>query len=229
MLAVLASALIGVAQTPAAVDLTVVPFSRLRDKIVDANGIGPEKRPTVFANMRAILPGLVFRSGVNIAYSPIRSPLSPRALAAACAAGFDTAFFLYNKPVPVPLARCTRDRKQSELRYFRATITGNDSARDEILAAIHSMILSGRRRPILLHDYGGLHVAGYISAIVLQQYCGITRVQAVSYWKSTDDDVPATNGAALIKDIERFTPLEKFRISSDAQRVVCPPEYRPRQ
>lgn len=208
---------------PSTKNITSITFSDLRTRLVDRAGQGPDAKPSVFVNMRAVLPGLVFRSGVNPAYSPpVKSPLSSSAMNVACATGFDKAYFLYDKRIPEPLAQCVRDGRPAQLSYFKATVTVGSTGRDVVLGAIHAAIMSGERHPILLQDIGGRHAAGYISAIVLRQFCGMSADQAVAYYDATDDDDSRKNGQELVRKIKCFTPLAHFSIPAATKMKVCP-------
>ncbi len=199
--------------------LDEIPFAGLDEKIVDEGGKGPPNLQSLI-NLRAVLPSRLFRSGVRI--SP-KSAISVEALKQLCEAGMTEVYYLYSGPLPQNIVTCFRNGQLEQIRYKHALVTrSNVKYQEEVLAAVHALIVSDKLGVILLHDWAGLHAAGYISAIVLRQFCEFSPSAAQSYWRRTADGKPIAREAALLRRIEAFQPNPAWTIPIERQASVCP-------
>jgi protein tyrosine/serine phosphatase len=97
--------------------------------------------------------------------------------------------------------------------YIQISPLASEANVDAILNKIHETIQDYQHGPIYLHCWNGWHASGYISALALKQFCGTTDEAAVQYWdKNTDGQ----------NKIRAFIPRQKFNISSDIQKNICP-------
>ena len=63
---------------------------------------------------------------------------------------------------------------------------------------------------------------GYVSAVLLRQFCGLDAEEGVQYWNNNTDTY--NNGYSRIKEaIRAFEPYEDLMVSSEVQRadVMC--------
>lgn len=214
--------LLSVAQTIKAAQLCEMPLASTKHSVAEADDRSPTKL-RFLVNLRPVLPGLVYRSGNSGELSPAQSALSIQALDRLCEAGFGEVFYLYSTPLPAESVTCYRQGKPAQLRYQQALATRmSEEPQKKILAAIHSAILAREQRSILLHDWAGLHAAGYISAIALRQFCALGPREARAYWIQTAGSRPISSRKSLLQRIEDFNPDPALKLSCEEMKSVCP-------
>jgi len=192
-------------------------------KRVDDRGNGYEPLYGV-RNFREVLKGVLFRGGANNSHNregarANRNPLPKNGLANLCGAGFHTAIYLYstNYSQAAPETSCDSPLGKNTLHYLQM---GYGSKSRQILEMIHSAILNSDQGPIYVHCWNGWHASGFISALALRQFCGVSSDAAVRYWiKNTDGN---SNYPDHKRGIQNFTPYQDLMIDAETQRRICP-------
>jgi outer membrane protein OmpA-like peptidoglycan-associated protein len=78
--------------------------------------------------------------------------------------------------------------------------------------------------PVYLHCWNGWHASGYISAVILKQFCGYSDWDAVNYWDlGTDGANTSPRYQHQRERIKDFKPYEEFKISDSLKSCLCPP------
>ena len=73
-----------------------------------------------------------------------------------------------------------------KLDYFQ--LSGNDfDSRDSILSMVYETIKNNDLGPVYLHCWNGWHQSGFISAILLKQFCGFSTLKSLHYWEDCAD------------------------------------------
>ena len=192
-------------------------------KRVDDHGNGYEALYGV-RNFREVLNGVLFRGGANNSYNRDglrrnKNPLPKNGLADLCAGGFQTAIYLYstNYSKAASQTSCASLRGNNTLHYLQM---GYGSKSRQILEMIHAAILNPALGPIYVHCWNGWHASGFISALALRQFCGVSGNDAVSYWiRNTDGDA---NYPEHKKGIRNFDPYKDLMIDPQTQQRICP-------
>jgi hypothetical protein len=192
-------------------------------KRVDDRGNGYEPLYGV-RNFREVLKGVLFRGGANNSYNRNgvrgnKNPLPQNGLANLCVAGFQTAIYLYstNYSQAAPQTSCDSASGKNTLHYSQM---GYGSKSREILEMIHAAILNSALGPIYVHCWNGWHASGFISALALRQFCGVSGDDAVTYWiKNTDGDSNYPDHKKRIRD---FAPYKDLMIDAQIQQRICP-------
>ncbi|MFS4460538.1 hypothetical protein [Bdellovibrio sp. HCB2-146] len=163
-------------------------------------------------NEQKILNGLLSRGGVIQ-----RKPLSNADLMSLCERGFTQAYTLYggaNKTV-----ECSR----GTIRYrgskdFRAPADMN-----RILEAIHASFTS--KEKTFVHCNNGAHASGYVAAIALRTFCGISAEKAISYWDRTLNGYPLQepNRTNLMNRIRKYQIRAELELNAGQKQAYgCP-------
>ncbi|MDA0913474.1 MAG: OmpA family protein [Bacteroidetes bacterium] len=174
-------------------------------------------------NFRPILHGVAYRGGGNNYYHRTdkrnnKNPLPPDGLQNLANLDFSTSVYLYTEnfetaPSEVSGTNGTMSYQQ---------ISGNTEAeQDEILALVHESILNQEIGPVYLHCWNGWHQSGYISAIILRQFCGLSASQALQYWAENADGW--NKGYQRIRTaIAEFKPRKQYQIEASLKEEICP-------
>lgn len=183
-------------------------------------------------NMKAVLPGLVYRSGsmpIRVDPKGQRQDTMPGLAALACA-GFGRVIYHYGPVSGENPVKCPTT--SAKLIGTRSRPTIDDRALAEALTAIHGAIRGNSHRPILLQCNNGKHASAYTAAIALRQFCGLSGRAAVRYWNrdaGSDNELAAGKAADLRHRITTFPDRgdlkEKSKvlaISKAEQVAVCP-------
>jgi len=178
-------------------------------------------------NFREVLKGVLFRGGANNYYSKTdpranENPLPQEGLDNLCAEGFKTAVYLYstNYKTDPSQTTCNSIRGANTLNYPQLTYS---SQYRKILEMIYAAIQDSSQGPIYVHCWNGWHASGFISALSLMQFCGVSGSDAVQYWHvDTDGNDTGTEHDALKKQIAAFVPYSDLMISDDDQARICP-------
>lgn len=163
-------------------------------------------------NEQKILGGLLSRGGVMK-----RQPLSNADLKGLCERGFTNAYTLYggaNKTVT-----CSRGTIQYRgSKDFRTT-----SDMNRILEDIHASFTS--KEHTFVHCNNGAHASGYVAAIALRTFCGISADKAISYWDRTLNGYPLQepNRSNLMKRIRNYPVRADLELNSAQKETYgCP-------
>src|SRR5262249_43773110 len=190
-------------------------------------------------NFRAVLPGVVYRGGGNnIHRKPKRAnmnPLPPEGLVSLCREGFDKAIYLYDTKysTAAPKTDCTIRSDiapaglANTLDYLdRVPLSSSKGGTEvrSILELVHAKLTgSGNPRPIYVHCWNGWHASGMVSAMILQQFCGLTPQQAETYWVcNTDGNSKDKHYKGVRQRIRNFTPIAELQISDEIKERICP-------
>ena len=211
-------------------------YFRTKIKIESADGV-PDVNKYMTAspgfagtrNVRVVLPGLVYRGGADNRRTPgpkpNMNPLPEAGQENLCRQRFGQAFYLYstNYAKAKPQRSCVADSEANTFAYGQQSVllsgTGSRAVR-VVLGKVHAAITGADHRPIYLHCWNGWHASGYISALVLRQFCGTGPAEAVAYWDRNADH--PEHYQAIRERVRAFTPLPEFQIDENQKRLVCP-------
>ena len=202
------------------------------DKRVDDHGNGDEALYGV-RNLRVVLNGVVYRGGANNAYNRNgrrnnSNPLPNEGLKNLCEEGFDRAVYLYStryETAPKNTSCHLADGKESGLQYSQISPLLSKSGAKQILDIVYRKLTSpADGHPIYLHCWNGWHASGYISSLILRQFCGVSADKAVEYWNRNTDGV--NKGAhydSIRAMIRAFQPYPEYQIDETLKNKICLP------
>ena len=182
-------------------------------------------------NMRPILHGVAYRGGANNFYHKTdkrhnHNPIPLDGMANLCEEGFSRGIYLYrqnfeNSPIG-DTCSCSNDSwnnfEYSQKDYF------NDQHIKDMLEMTYESATMDSVGPIYLHCWNGWHASGYISAVILKQFCGYSNWDAVNYWDlGTDGANTSPRYQHQRERIKEFEPYQEFLISDSLQDCLCPP------
>lgn len=203
-------------------------LNSLSQKLVNNRGDGYEELYGV-RNFRVVLRGILYRGGANNAYNKYKvrdnsNPLQDDALKNLCEEGFKSAIYLYptNFSTALKLAKCkTFDGQDNQITYQQ--ITGlNLKNTDKILEIFYKIIKGQTPGPIYSHCWNGWHASGFVAAVALRQFCGISAEKAVDYWIANTDGASA--GHEDVKaNIRAFVPRSQFQLTETERQQICLP------
>jgi hypothetical protein len=108
----------------------------------------------------------------------------------------------------------------NRLLYLQKSVLLQKPAVDAILTTVHQAITGADHRPIYMHCWNGWHASGYISAVVLRQFCNVGPDEAVAYWDRTAD---SPEDYQKVRDLVRaFVKIPTLSISQEQRAAVCP-------
>ncbi len=196
----------------------------VEDKITDNRGNGFEDLYGT-RNFRVILHGVAYRGGGNNYYHRSKkrnnkNPLPMDGLNNLLENGFSTSVYLYNENWSTVPRYLISDNKQDTLNYFQ--LGGNNSTElDSILMFTYRAIMNKNFGPVYLHCWNGWHQSGFVSAVLLKQFCNYNTTKALHYWEDCADNW--TRGYDRIRNAVRdFVPLEKYKIPQEISDEICP-------
>jgi hypothetical protein len=201
------------------------------EKLVDNTGNGYDGLYGV-RNFRVVLKGTVYRGGANNAYNRHEkrdnsNPLSNEGLQNLCREGFSEAVYLYPtryKTAPSQVnCRSSNGGGENQLKYLQASPFAKDADARKILNLVHDHLANpASQGPIYLHCWNGWHASGFISALILRQFCGVSAEAAVDYWdRNTDGNNKSRAFDKVRKRIRDFRPDPAFEISESLRKKVC--------
>ena len=174
-------------------------------------------------NFRSILHGIAYRGGGNNYYHRSnkrenKNPLPQDGLNNLLEQNFSNIVYLYKTNWETAPRFVKKGKKR--LDYYQ--LSGNDEgSRDSILSMVYEAINNNESGPIYLHCWNGWHQSGYISAVLLKQFCGFSTLQSLHYWEDCADSW--SKGYDRIKDaIINFKPIEKYKIDQKKADLICP-------
>ena len=86
---------------------------------------------------------------------------------------------------------------------------------------VYETIKNNDLGPVYLHCWNGWHQSGFISAILLKQFCGFSTLKSLHYWEDCADSW--SKGYDRIKEaIINFVPIEKYKIDQKTADLICP-------
>lgn len=197
-------------------------------KIVDNTGDGHEELYGL-RNVRPVLKGIVYRGGGNNYYHRSQkrgneNPLPEDGLQNLCEEGFSQSIYLYRRNFFTASSKknCTDfNEEETTLDYLQKDYNSGEDIR-EIIEIVYKNIVQKYEGPIYIHCWNGWHASGYVSAVLLKQFCGYTSEEAVEYWDLATDGVNKAPGYEEIREqIRFFEPYPEYKISEEWQEKVC--------
>lgn len=195
----------------------------LSEKITDNFGKGYDSLYGT-RNLRVILHGVAYRGGANNVYNKNtkrdnQNPLPEEGLKNLANQGYSAAYYLYGKNFS-SASKYKVGKKGDTLKYYMNTCS-NTKQLTQIIKDVYDVIYTKGKGPVYLHCWNGWHMSGYISAVLLKQYCKFSDEAAVKYWeKNTDNN--HTKYEHIKKKIREFTPLKEYTIDEETRKAICP-------
>ena len=196
----------------------------VQEKITDNKGNGFEDLYGT-RNFRVILHGVAYRGGGNNYYHRSdkrnnKNPLPMDGLNNLLENGFSTSVYLYNENFETSPPFLVNKEKTDTLKYYQ--LGGNNKSElDSILMFTYNSIINKDVGPVYLHCWNGWHQSGFVSAVLLKQFCGYNTTKSLHYWEDCADNW--TRGYDRIRDaIRDFQPIEKYNIPKEISDVICP-------
>ena len=182
-------------------------------------------------NMRPILHGVAYRGGANNYYhlSDKRhnhNPIPLDGMTNLCKEGFSKGVYLYRENFnnsPVGDTCSCSNNSWNNFEYYQKDYFDDKHVKDMLEMTYQSATMDSVG-PIYLHCWNGWHASGYISAVILKQFCGYSNWDAVNYWDlGTDGANTSPRYQHQRERIKEFTPYKEFMISDSLQDCLCPP------
>jgi hypothetical protein len=196
----------------------------VEDKVTDNWGKGFDALYGT-RNFRPVLHGVAYRGGANNYYHKTakrsnKNPLPNDGLQRLLEGGFSSAVYLYKANFETAPAFLVDNTQSDTLHYYQ--IGGNTPEElDTLLQLTYASIVNEERGPVYLHCWNGWHQSGFVSAILLKQFCGYDDQKSVHYWEDCADTW--TLGYERIRTaIRDFEPVERYAISPEVRSVICP-------
>ena len=162
-------------------------------------------------NVQHILGGLITRAGVKN-----QKPLNAQELNQLCEAGYTNAYFFYSGAGDQRIS-CSGGKSI----HYRSL--NQNAAKDLVIANVAQGLTTGEKT--FIHCNNGAHATGYVAAVALRQFCGLSGEQAVNYWNSSLGGYPLQepNRSAVHNRIRSFSPSADMQLNN-AQRAAlgCP-------
>lgn len=180
-------------------------------------------------NFRVVLHGVYYRGGANNVYNKVdgvranENPLPASGLQHLCEQGFKESIYLYttNYSTSPKSVSCVTIKNESNTMSYHQISALTFSNEDQFIQKVYQVIKGERPGPIYGHCWNGWHASGYISAILLKQFCGLSDDEALDYWKRNTDG--ATEGhEAVMKKVVAFKPFNQYKISEQEAALICP-------
>jgi outer membrane protein OmpA-like peptidoglycan-associated protein len=181
-------------------------------------------------NVRTILHGIAYRGGANNFFHKEnkrsnQNPLPPDGVENLCKEGFAHTIYLYrtnfDKAPAEKKCDCIEGEENnmeySQFDYF------DDKHVYEMLKIVHKSAVNDELGPVYLHCWNGWHASGFLSAVILKQFCGYSDLDAVNYWDLGTDGANKSPRYTKIRDrIKNFKPYPELIISDSLGNRVCP-------
>jgi len=201
----------------------------LLDKVTDNWGNGFEDLYGT-RNMRVIVHGAAYRGGANNYFHRDgrrnnQNPLPEDGVRNLCEEGFSASVYLYRRnwdeTPPVDSCDCLNNTENA-MDYYQLDYHDNEHVR-EMLGLVHKSITDPNTGPVYLHCWNGWHASGYLSAVMLKQFCAYDNNTAVNYWDLGTDGMNKSPRYQTQRDrIKAFEPFPEYAISDSLQGCLCP-------
>ena len=175
-----------------------------------------EGAPEGLAFFRPVLSGVLYRSGFS-GGDKERTGLSSAQRQELCQSGFSGAFYAdFGKNTQYGVTACG-----SGAFDYNAARSSRPSA---VMQAIHDVIQSPGKGPVLVHCMWGVHSSGALSAMALVQFCGWSEERAKQYWNDARNSAPCSGGCDAWIDgkFENFKVDPSLQISAAERDAICP-------
>lgn len=164
-------------------------------------------------NSQSVLGDLLTRAGVAG-----MKPLDRSELTQLCESGYTEAYFVYPGASDQHVS-CSR----GTIHYRSVSNYRSPETMNVILGNINSGLQSGEKT--FVHCYNGAHASGFVAAIALRSFCGMSGDQAVSYWDKTLNGYPLEepNRSRLMAHIRNYPVRGELELSeAQKSRFGCP-------
>jgi len=199
-------------------------------KIVDNWGNGFEDLYGT-RNMRTILHGVAYRGGANNYYHKTAkrnnsNPMPSDGVKNLCEEGFSSSIYLYRKnwetASTLDTCKCVNQSK-NVLKYEQFDYFDDKHVYD-MLEIVYKSARDSSIGPVYLHCWNGWHASGFISAVILKQFCGMSDLDATSYWDLGTDGANTSPRYNKIRErIKNFKPYSEFILKDSLQNRICAP------
>lgn len=182
-------------------------------------------------NMRPILHGVAYRGGANNYYHLTdkrnnHNPIPLDGMHGLCTEGFSKGVYLYRENFEQSPLGDTCDcinGSYNQLKYEQRDYFDSLHVYD-MLKSTYESATQPEVGPVYLHCWNGWHASGFISAVILKQFCGYSDWDAVNYWDlGTDGANTSPRYQTQRERIKAFEPYREFMISDSLQACLCPP------
>tara|TARA_B110000285_G_scaffold25376_1_gene24376 strand:+ start:252 stop:1964 length:1713 start_codon:yes stop_codon:yes gene_type:complete len=182
-------------------------------------------------NMRTILHGVAYRGGANNYYHKTNkrknnNPLPDDGIANLCQEGFSHSIYLYKNNWDTAPEYETCDcvnQTQNDMEYSQYDYYDKAHIK-EMLELIYVSATDPNTGPVYLHCWNGWHASGFISAVILKQFCGFSDLDATSYWDlGTDGANTSPRYNSIRKKIMDFEPYPEFKLEDSLGNKLCAP------
>ena len=202
----------------------------LLTKIVDNRGDG-FKELYGTRNLRPILHGVAYRGGANNYYHKTNkrknsNPLPNDGLENLCNEGFAHSIYLYRtnwESVEKSKSCNCVNNTENNLTYSQFDYFDREHIR-QMMELIYESAIDKHAGPVYLHCWNGWHASGFISAVILKQFCGFSDLDAVTYWDlGTDGANTSPRYNSIREKIMAFEPFDEFKLEDSLGNKICPP------
>ncbi len=201
----------------------------LLHKVVDNWGNGFENLYGT-RNVRPILHGVAYRGGANNYFHKENkrsnsNPLPLDGVTNLCKEGFSKSVYLYRQNFDTTQVEFTCDcinGEENTMEYYQKDYFDDEHIKD-MLEMVYESAVNPTVGPVYLHCWNGWHASGFISAIILKQFCGYSDFDAVNYWDLATDGANRSPRYKNIRDkIKNFVPYPEYLISDSLGNYICP-------
>ena len=89
---------------------------------------------------------------------------------------------------------------------------------------IYKSAIEPNTGPVYLHCWNGWHASGFISAVILKQFCGFSDLDATAYWDlGTDGANTSPRYNSIRQKIMDFEPYSEFFLEDSLGNKICAP------
>ena len=182
-------------------------------------------------NMRPILHGVAYRGGSNnyfhkTAKRKNQNPIPQDGMDNLCEEGFSKGVYLYRANFDNSKLGCNCDavnNTTNEFTYHQYDYF-DDKHVYEMLKLVYESAVNEHEGPVYLHCWNGWHASGFISAVILKQFCGMSDLDAVNYWDLGTDGANTSPRFQKVRDrIKNFKPYDEFLITDELGNRICAP------
>jgi len=182
-------------------------------------------------NMRTVLHGVAYRGGANNYYHKTNkrnnhNPLPDDGIANLCKEGFSHSIYLYKQnwdsAPEYETCECVNEA-QNEMEYSQYDYYDKEHIK-EMLGLIYKSAVDPNTGPVYLHCWNGWHASGFISAVILKQFCGFSDLDATAYWDlGTDGANTSPRYNSIRQKIMDFEPYPEFKLEDSLGNKICAP------
>lgn len=182
-------------------------------------------------NLRPILHGVAYRGGANNYFHKTdkrknANPLPNDGIENLCQEGFSSSVYLYrtNFETAPPYQECNCvNGTKNEMEYYQYDYF-DEKHIYEMLELVYKSAKDTNQGPVYLHCWNGWHASGFISAVILKQFCGFSDLDAVAYWDlGTDGANMSPRYTSIREKIMNFKPYDEFLLEDSLGNKICPP------